>query len=98
MRNRLAESHKCYSVMDEHSINIGTASTLDQIVDLIYGVYFKNICDLNLLKTLPLPPPPHLSFLFFFLLAFSCLNAPLNTEIRHSNKHFHALDIAWLSI
>ena len=36
---------------------------------------------------------------FFFLsfLALSCLNAPPNIEIRQSNKHFHALDIASLS-
>ena len=29
----------------------------DQILDLIAGVYFNIICDLNLLKTSPTPPP-----------------------------------------
>ena len=61
------------------------------ILNLIAGVYFNIICDPNLLKTLPLPPP------FFFFLDFSCLYAPSNIEIRQSNKHFHALDIASLS-
>ena len=65
--------------------------SVDQILDLIAGVYFNIACDLvNLLKTLPAPPP-------FFFLALSCLNAPPNIEIRESNKHFHALDIASLS-
>ena len=39
----------------------------------------------------PSPPPP------FFFLAFSCLNAPPNIELRQSNKQFYALDTASLS-
>ena len=68
--------------------------SVDQILDLITGVYFDIICDLNLLKTLS-PPPPYFIILFYFL-ALSCLNAPPNIEIRQNNKHFHALDIASL--
>ena len=30
--------------------------SVDQVLDLIAGVYFNIICDLNLLKTLPPPP------------------------------------------
>ena len=62
--------------------------SVDQIPDVIVaGVYFNIICELNLLK----PPPP------FLILALFCSNAPPNIEIRQSNKHFHALDIASLS-
>ena len=69
---------------------------VDQILDLIAGVYFDAVCDLNLLKIQsPRPPPPH--FFIFFFLAFSYLNVPPTIEIRQSNRHFHALDIALLS-
>ena len=68
--------------------------SVDQILDLIAGVYFNILCDLNLLKTLP-SPPFFVSFVFF--LALSCSNAPPNIEIRQSDEHFHALDIASLS-
>ena len=70
-------------------------TSVDQILDLIAGVYFNitGICDLNRLHpTPPLPPPAP----FFFFLASSRLNAPPNIEICQSNKHFHALNIAWL--
>ena len=66
--------------------------SFDQIFNLTAGVYSNIICDLNLLKTLSLPPPP-----FFLFPALSCLNAPPNIEIRQGNKHFHALDITSLS-
>ena len=43
----------------------------------------------------PSPPPLPRHFFFFFVpIVSSCINAPL--EIRQSNKHFHALDIASL--
>ena len=40
-----------------------------------------------------LPPSPGFFFIFFSL-AFFCSNAPPIIEIRQSNKHSHALDIA----
>ena len=40
--------------------------SVDDMLDLIAGVYFNIICDLNLLKTLP--PPPFIFFSPRFLL------------------------------
>ena len=45
----------------------------------------------------PPPPPPPLFYFLFFFLSLSCSNALPNHEIRQSNKHFHALDVASLS-
>ena len=48
--------------------------SVDQILDLIAGVYFNIVCDLNLLKTLPPPPPP--PPLFFAFSRFLLLKRP----------------------
>ena len=42
--------------------------SVEQILDLIAGVYFNNVCDLNLSKTLspPRPRPPFYIFFWFF--------------------------------
>ena len=58
--------------------------SFDQIFDLTAGVYFRILCDLNLLKKIP-PSPPPLPPLIVSP-ALSCSNAPLNIEIRQSNK------------
>ena len=42
--------------------------SVDQILDLIAGMYFNIVCDLNLFKTLSAPPPrplPHTPVFFF---------------------------------
>ena len=62
--------------------------SVDQILDLHAGVYFNIICDQPSWN----PPLPPLS-----LYLFSRFLLPNNVEIRQSNKHLHALDVASLS-
>ena len=75
--------------------------SVDQILDLIvnFGVYFNSVCDLNLFKTAPHPPPPPRAFFNFIFSSLSLARTPhltINIEIRQSIRHFHTVDIASL--
>ena len=78
-----------YTRSEDHTQCCGDC--VDQILNLISGVYSNITCGLNLLKT----PPTFFIFIFIFF-ASSCSNAPPNIEIPQSNKTHPPLDIAYI--